>query len=135
MLDADAHRHGLGPGAEPPRRDCAGTWTVFGESVCPFSTESNSTERVLEGGRRAVEGGIYETLDEKAAVVTDVLRPIDADPSRVCSLAGWNWTDAAIEQLPLADAAESSGIGITITLLRHSGRFLVTDVQQKRADY
>jgi len=71
----------------------------------PYSPELNPAERVFEEVRRAVEGKIYATLDEKAAAVTEILRKIEAVPEGVRSLARWDWVDAAIEQLPSNYAA------------------------------
>ena len=55
--------------------------------------------------RRAIEGKVYPTLDDKVAAVEAELAKLKADPARIRSLAGWDWIDAAVQQLPMAHAA------------------------------
>jgi transposase len=78
----------------------------------PYSPELNPAERVFEEIRRAVEGKVYATLEEKVAAVTEVLHDLDAHPERVRRLAGWDRIDAAIQQLPTDLAALSHRIGM-----------------------
>jgi hypothetical protein len=66
----------------------------------PYSPELNPAERVFEAIRRYVEGDVYATLAEKQAKVERYLRELDADPTRLRSLAGWHWIHHALEQLP-----------------------------------
>lgn len=67
----------------------------------PYSPELNPAERVFEELRRAIEGRVYPTLHDKVAAVEAELAKLDADPARVRSLAGWDWIEAAVEQLPV----------------------------------
>ncbi len=66
----------------------------------PYSPELNPAERLFEEIRRHVEGKVYATLDDKAAVVQALLEKLDADPIRVRRLCGWEWINAAIATLP-----------------------------------
>jgi transposase len=63
-----------------------------------YGPELNPAERVFQELRRAVEGKVYATLDEKVAAVEAELAKLDADPARVRSLAGWAWIEAAVPQ-------------------------------------
>ena len=71
----------------------------------PYSPELNPAERVIQELRRAIEGKVYPTLDDKVAAVEAELAKLKADPARIRSLAGWDWIDAAVQQLPMAHAA------------------------------
>jgi hypothetical protein len=71
----------------------------------PASPELRPAERVFEELRRAVEGKVYATLEDKGEAVGAELARIDADPDRVLRLAGWDWITAAVEQLPRVHAA------------------------------
>ncbi|MBI4506545.1 MAG: transposase [Chloroflexi bacterium] len=71
----------------------------------PYSPELNPAERVFQELRRAIDGQVYATLDEKAAAVETELATWDADPARVRSLAGWDWIDEAVVRLPADHAA------------------------------
>jgi transposase len=71
----------------------------------PYSPELNPAERVFEELRRATEGKVYATLDEKAAAVEGRLRELEADPERVRSLADWDWIKDAVNRLPALHAA------------------------------
>jgi transposase len=73
-------------------------------SLPPSSPELNPAERVFEEIRRAVEGEVYATLEDKVAAVDRVLEEWDADPARVRSLADWDWI-AAARQPASADIA------------------------------
>ena len=61
-----------------------------------YSPELNPAERLFQELRRAIEGQVYPTLDDKVAAVEAELAEWDADPPRVRSLAGWDWIDAAV---------------------------------------
>ena len=73
----------------------------------PYSPELNPAERVFKKVRRWVEGRVYGSIDEKVEAVNAYLRRLESDPSRVRSLAGWDWIDEAIESLPPSYAASS----------------------------
>ena len=66
----------------------------------PYSPELNPAERLFEEVRRRVEGRVYATLDAKVADVQAFLEELDADPTRVRRLCGWDWINAAIATLP-----------------------------------
>lgn len=70
-----------------------------------YSPELNPAERVFEEIRRQIEGKVYQSLDEKVASVSGFLTELEADPQRVRSLAGWDWIEAAVRQLPSIHAA------------------------------
>lgn len=72
-----------------------------------YSPELNPAERVFEEARRWVEGKVYGSVEEKMAAVDAYLRRLESDPSRVRSLAGWDWIDKAIDGLPSCHAAYS----------------------------
>ena len=65
-----------------------------------YSPELNPAERLFEEIRRHVEGRVYATLDDKVADVETFLEDLDADPTRVRRLCGWEWINAAIDALP-----------------------------------
>jgi hypothetical protein len=71
----------------------------------PYSPELNPAERVFQELRRATEGKVYATLDEKIAAVEAHLSKLEADPDRVRSLAGWAWIETAVARAPAADQA------------------------------
>jgi hypothetical protein len=71
----------------------------------PASPELNPAERVFEELRRAVEGKVYATLEEKVQAVGAELARIEADPDLVRTLTGWDWIAAAVQQLPHVHAA------------------------------
>lgn len=66
----------------------------------PSSPELNPAERLFEEIRRRVEGRVYATLDDKAADAQAFLEALDADPTRVRRLCGWDWITTAIAALP-----------------------------------
>jgi transposase len=66
----------------------------------PYAPELNPAERVIAELRRAVEGRVYPTLDDKVAAVEACLAEFDADPTRVRRLAGWDWIEQALAALP-----------------------------------
>ena len=70
----------------------------------PYSPELNPAERLLEEIRRRVEGQVYATLDDKAAVVEAFLEGLDVDPARGRRLCGWDWITAAHDALPAPTA-------------------------------
>jgi transposase len=67
----------------------------------PYSPELNPAERVFEELRRAVEGHIYATLEDKKQAVEAELIQLAADPERVEQLAGWDWICKALTGLPV----------------------------------
>ena len=70
-----------------------------------YSPELNPAERVFEELRRAVEGKVYATLEEKVAAVESALTKLEVDPARVRSLTGWDWIEEAVQHLPAIHAA------------------------------
>ena len=72
-----------------------------------YSPELNPAERVFEEIRRWVEGKVYGSVEEKVEAVNAYLRRLESTPSRVRSLAGWDWIDEAINDLPSCHAASS----------------------------
>ena len=71
----------------------------------PASPELNPAERVFEELRRAVEGKVYATLDEKVEAVQAELARLDVDPERVRRLTGSDWITGAVRHLPTGQAA------------------------------
>jgi hypothetical protein len=69
------------------------------------SPELNPAERIFEELRRAIEGRLYATIEEKVAAVEHELAALAADPARIRSLAGWPWITEACQALPLHAAA------------------------------
>jgi hypothetical protein len=69
-----------------------------------YSPELNPAERVFQELRRATEGKVYATLDDKVVAIEAELATWDADPARVRSLAGWDWIEDAVPQ-PATQAA------------------------------
>ena len=76
----------------------------------PYAPELQPAERVFEELRRAVEGQVYASLDEKVAAVERELRALAADPARVKSLAGWQWIDEAWAALPPCEEVHELGL-------------------------
>jgi hypothetical protein len=68
---------------------------------------------VFEELRRAVEGKVYATLDDKVAAVDAHLEWFEADPERVRSLTYWPWISTACQQASTDMAASSLRFGIT----------------------
>jgi hypothetical protein len=62
--------------------------------------ELNPVERVFQELRRAVEGFVSATLEEKVAAVERELTALAADPARLQRLVGWDWIAASLAQLP-----------------------------------
>lgn len=71
----------------------------------PHSPELNPAERVIEAIRQQSEGKVYPTLADKYAAVDAFLEELDADPSRVRSLAGWSWIQSSLAALPTGNTA------------------------------
>jgi hypothetical protein len=69
------------------------------------SPELNPAERLCEELRRALEGRLYATIEDKVAAVEQELKALAADPVRVRRLAGWTWITEACQALPLHTAA------------------------------
>jgi transposase len=65
------------------------------------SPELNPAERIFEELRRAVEGTLYATIEDKVAAVEAELAALASDPARVRRLAGWAWIATACQALPL----------------------------------
>ena len=63
-----------------------------------YSPELNPAERIFEEVRRHVEGDVYATLDEKKAQAETYLTALAADPTRIRSLAGWDWIQDDFDQ-------------------------------------
>ena len=68
--------------------------------LSPYSPELNPAERVFQEVRRAIEGKVYATLEDKVMAVEEFLTEFEAEPDRVRSLTWWNWIKAAVQQLP-----------------------------------
>ena len=73
----------------------------------PAAPELNPAERVFQELRRAVEGLVYATLEEKMAAVERALSALAADPARIQRLAGWDWIADSLAQLPAEYPAPS----------------------------
>jgi transposase len=71
----------------------------------PYSPELNPAERVFEEIRRAIEGKVYATLEEKVLAAHEFLLKLEANPERVRSLTWWDWIRASVQQLPTGYAA------------------------------
>ncbi len=71
----------------------------------PYSPELNPAERVFEEVRRAIEGKVYATLEDKVTAVDEFLIDLEAEPERVRSLTWWDWIKAAVQKLPVIQAA------------------------------
>ena len=69
--------------------------------------ELNPVERIFQELRRAVEGLVYATLEEKIAVVERELAALAADPARLRRLTGWAWIAETLTQLPPENPAPS----------------------------
>ncbi len=69
--------------------------------------ELNPVERVFQELRRAVEGLVYATLEEKVAAVERELTALAADPVRLRRLIGWEWIAETLAQLPAEYPAPS----------------------------
>lgn len=67
-----------------------------------YSPELNPVERLFEELRRAVEGRIYDTLEDKQQAVEAVLQQWETQPDLVQSIAGWDWLCKALDELPSA---------------------------------
>jgi transposase len=70
-----------------------------------YSPELNPAERVFQEVRRAIEGKVYATLEDKMTAVAEFLRGLEVEPERVRSLTWWDWIKAAVQQLPISYAA------------------------------
>jgi transposase len=66
----------------------AGPTLVFQPASTP---ESNPAERFIQVLRQAIEGFVYETLDDKKKMVEKFLEELKADPARVKRLCSWDW--------------------------------------------
>jgi len=66
----------------------------------PGSPELDPVERVIQEVRRAVEGRVYATLEEKQAAVEVKLQELAADRAAVRRLVGWEWIIRELRRLP-----------------------------------
>ena len=73
----------------------------------PAAPELNPPERVFQELRRAVEGLVYATLEEKVAAVERDLTALAADPARLERLTGWGWIADNLAGLPASNPAPS----------------------------
>jgi hypothetical protein len=71
----------------------------------PYSPELHPAERVFQEVRRAIEGKVDATLEDKMMAVAEFLRELEAAPERVRSLTWWDWIKTAVQQLPSNYAA------------------------------
>ena len=71
----------------------------------PYSPQLNPAERAFQEVRRAIEGKVYATLEDKMTAVAEFLQELEAEPGRVRSLTWWDWIKTAVQQLPLNYAA------------------------------
>ncbi len=69
-----------------------------------YSPELNPAERVFEEVRRHIEGEVYPSLEAKRLAIDHLLRQLKADKIRLRWLAGWDWLQQALAQLPNADS-------------------------------
>ena len=67
----------------------------------PYSPQLNPAERVFQEVRRAIEGKVYATLEDKMTEVTEFLQELEAEPERVRSLTCWDWIKTAVHELPI----------------------------------
>lgn len=65
-----------------------------------YSPELNPVERLFEELRRAIEGRVYASLEDKMSAVEAELRQWDADPERVRQLMAWPWIMDSLHHLP-----------------------------------
>jgi hypothetical protein len=56
-----------------------------------YAPELNPVDQLIEELRRAVEGKLYSSLEEKVAAIEAELRKWDADANRIRRLANWEW--------------------------------------------
>lgn len=68
-----------------------------------YAPELNPMERLFEELRRAVEGKVYGSLEDKVAAIESELWRWDADPERVRRLVGWSWITDTLRLLPHPD--------------------------------
>jgi transposase len=73
----------------------------------PAAPELNPVERVFQELRRAVEGLVYATLEEKMTAVERELARLAADPPRLRRLTGWTWIADTLAHLPPENPASS----------------------------
>ena len=64
-----------------------------------YAPELNPVERLIEELRRAVEGKLYPSLEEKMAAIEAEPRKWDADVNQVRRLANWEWIKATLIQI------------------------------------
>lgn len=64
-----------------------------------YAPKLNPVERLIEELRRAVEGKIYTTLEEKVAAIEAELRKWYGDAEQVRRLANWDWIGDTVNQI------------------------------------
>jgi transposase len=66
----------------------------------PYSPELNPAERLFQEIRRAVEGKVFASLEEKIQRVDAFLEALAKDAQRVKHLVCWDWIQQALPQGP-----------------------------------
>ena len=92
-------------GAKSHRSDLVGGVGLPLIPLPPYSPELNPAERVFEEVRRWVEGRVYPSLEDKVAAVERYLTELESNPDQVRALAGWDWIQQAVENIPIDIAA------------------------------
>ena len=64
-----------------------------------YAPELNPAERVFEELRKELDGLTFRRLEDKVALVEQVLRNWTADPAKIQQLCGWDWIRDSIEAL------------------------------------
>lgn len=65
-----------------------------------YAPELNPAERVFEHLRAAIEGVVYERIEDKVAAVEAMLEELGADPERLKRLTSWSWIMDTVHQRP-----------------------------------
>jgi len=92
-------------GASPHRADLTRDMGLPLIEQPPYAPELNPAERVIQELRRAVEGRLYATLEDKVVAIEARLAQFDADPASLQRLTGWAWLREACAALPASNAA------------------------------
>ena len=90
---------GVGWSAKPPGRRGKGVGDAA-DRVAPIQSGTQPSGAGFQEVRRAIEGKMYATLEDKVMAVEEFLTEFEAEPDRVRSLTWWNWIKAAVQQLP-----------------------------------
>jgi hypothetical protein len=64
-----------------------------------YSPQLNPAERVFQHLRAGIEGQVYGTIAAKRAAVEAKLEKLAAAPTRIESLAGWDWIRQSVSGL------------------------------------